>query len=91
MNHTFWKKAWQLLDADESYIRASSVRVIGIILEKNELRQIFLQDFSLVYFIEFASFVTRFYKAFRNMKILKAMDIMRSVFQCLTATTRLRH
>ena len=69
MHHTFWKTAWQLLDADESYIRASSVRVIGIILEKDELREIFVQDFSLVCFIELASFVSHFYNAFRNMKL----------------------
>ena len=45
---TFWLKSWSLLDADESYIRSASVRLIGLVYENRKLRDILLSSLSLV-------------------------------------------
>ena len=45
-------KAYDLLDADESYIRASSVRMIGFIIANKTLRCTFQENHSVVSFLK---------------------------------------
>lgn len=44
----FWLKSWTLLDADESYIRSASIRVIGLAYESRNLKDSLLSKLSLV-------------------------------------------
>ena len=48
LKHQFWLESLPSLDADESYLRATTVRFIGIVLENQRTREALFSHTELV-------------------------------------------